>query len=114
MWANGAEFIHNLSELSTASVDNSLRLWTSDGLAVSGPRQRLWINLWITGAKSVDKPVKKTVENWRLWITRGLSTSRPQESRTYPQILPQPRQRFSGLGKDNLRDYPHIHSPYYY
>jgi hypothetical protein len=113
MWINRAEFIHRFAELSTTSVDNSLRLWTGGALKVGGPGLRLWINLWRTGAESVDKHVDKPVENWGMWINRGLSTSRPQECRIYPHILPQPRQRVFGLGKEELGDYPHIHSPYY-
>jgi hypothetical protein len=74
----------------------------------------LWINLWITGVKSVDKPVDNSVENSFLWISRDLSTFRPQEIATYPQFCPQPGGRVFGLSKANLPGYPHIHSPYYY
>src|SRR3990170_6042228 len=74
----------------------------------------LWINLWITGVKSVDKPVEKTVDNFRLWITRHLSTIYPQVRGTYPQFSPQARGRVFGLGKEDFGGYPHFHRPYYY
>jgi hypothetical protein len=74
----------------------------------------LWINLWITGVESVDKPVERTVDNLGLWITDELSTIYPQESVTYPQSCPQAWWRVLGLGKEDLAGYPHIHRPYYY
>jgi hypothetical protein len=77
-------------------------------------RRGLWINLWIRGVKSVDKPVDNSVENSSLWISRDLSTFHPQESATYPQIRPQPRGRVFGLGKAETCGCPHIHRPYYY
>jgi hypothetical protein len=79
-----------------------------------GEAGRLWINLWITGAKSVDKPVDRTVDNFRLWISGELSTICPQDRGTYPQFSPQARRRAFGLGKEDLAGYPHIHRPYYY
>jgi hypothetical protein len=114
MWINGAASIHRFLQLSTAPVDNCRNLWTSGGVGSPGHGPRLWINLWIRGVESVDKTVDKTVDNPRLWITRGLSTICPQENRTYPQILPQAWRRVFGIGKKDLIGYPHIHSPYYY
>jgi hypothetical protein len=82
---------------------------------LEGPRGAgLWIKLWIRGVKSVDKVVDNSVDNPGLWITRELSTIHPQESGTYPQIRPQARGRFFGLGKTELAGCPHIHRPYYY
>jgi hypothetical protein len=49
----------------------------------------LWIKLWIRGVKTVDKAVDKIVDNSTLWITRDLSTIRPQEIAGYPQFYPQ-------------------------
>jgi hypothetical protein len=74
----------------------------------------LWINLWITGVKSVEKPVDKPVDNSGLWITRHLSTICPQAAATYPQFFPQAGMQVFGLGKEDFGGYPHIHSPYYY
>ena len=62
----------------------------------------------------MDKLVDNPVENSSLWISRDLSTFRPQGSATYPQVRPQPRGRVFGLGKIEMAGYPHIHSPYYY
>jgi hypothetical protein len=84
-------------------------------LGAAGSRgDGLWINLWITGVKSVGKPVDNSVENSVLWINHDLSTFRPQEIATYPQFCPQPGGRVLGLSKANFAGYPHIHSPYYY
>jgi hypothetical protein len=79
----------------------------------SGDRE-LWINLWIRGVESVDKPVENSVENSTLWISRDLSTVCPQELATYPQFCPQPRGWVFGLSKADFGGYPHIHRPYYY
>jgi hypothetical protein len=79
----------------------------------AGDRE-LWINLWIRGVKSVDKPVENSVENSSLWISGHLSTFCPQEVAAYPQIYPQSRVGVFGLSKAGFAGYPHIHSPYYY
>jgi hypothetical protein len=79
----------------------------------AGDRE-LWINLWIRGVKSVDKPVENSVENSSLWISGHLSTICPQEVAAYPQIYPQSRVGVFGLSKAGFAGYPHIHSPYYY
>jgi hypothetical protein len=92
-------------------------LWitcTYCGQVCGGGGPGLWINLWIRGAESVDKPVERTVDNYRLWISGELSTIYPQDGGTYPQFLPQGRWRFSGLGKEDFGGYPHIHRAYYY
>jgi hypothetical protein len=74
----------------------------------------LWINLWIKGVKSVDKPVEDFVDNLRLWISHELSTFLPQDKVIYPQFYPQLIDPMLGLGKGN-RDFVHsIHRPYYY
>src|SRR5215210_8520516 len=52
-------------------------------------RYGLWINLWITGVKSVDKPVEDFVDNLGLWISRELSTFLPQENASCPHFCPQ-------------------------
>jgi hypothetical protein len=109
-----SEFIHRFGHLSTEAVDKCPNLWTS-GWAASRSRGRgLWINLWITGVKSVDKPVGNSVDNSNLWITRELSTICPQGSASYPQFCPQPRGRAFGLSMADFAAYPHIHRPYYY
>jgi hypothetical protein len=72
----------------------------------------LWINLWIRGVKSVDKPVENSVEDPCLWINGDLSTICPQGSSTYPQFYPQPQGRVFGLSKVDFAGYPHIHRPY--
>jgi hypothetical protein len=97
-------------ELSPEVVDNPSGLWTSGWQPLAG----LWINLWIKGVKPVDKPVDKPVENCGLWISRDLSTTCPQVSKTYPQFSPQAKWSVFGLDKNDLAGYPHIHSPYYY
>src|SRR5829696_5095828 len=94
-----SETFHSLIHLSTEPVDNS---------------SKLWINLWIRGVKSVDKPVDRIVDNSRLWITRHLSTIHPQEVASYPRFYPQARLRLFGLGKEIFSSYTHIHRPYYY
>src|SRR5215210_2472757 len=77
-------------------------------------RYMLWINLWITGVKSVDKPVEDYVDNSRLWINCRLSTFLPQEKAGYPQFYPQPRLWVLGLGKGDP-DFIHtVHRAYYY
>jgi hypothetical protein len=74
----------------------------------------LWINLWIKGVKSVDKPVEDFVDNLGLWIIHELSTFLPQENAIYPQFYPQLNDQVLGLGKNNW-DFVHsIHRPYYY
>jgi hypothetical protein len=109
-----AGFIHRSRDLSTDSVDKFRALWTilrgGGGFRARG----LWINLWIRGVKSVDKPVDRFVENFGLWITRGLSTIHPQVIASYPQFRPQPRSRSIGLGMAFFAACPHIHRPYYY
>jgi hypothetical protein len=74
----------------------------------------LWINLWITGAKSVDKLVEDFVDSFGLWITPDLSTFLPQENSVYPQFCTQPRLEVLGVSKGDFSSCPHIHSPYYY
>jgi hypothetical protein len=104
-------------ELSTDSRSYPQKLWITSlrcGKVCGGGALGLWINLWITGVESVDKPVERTVDNFRLWITRHLSTIYPQESGTYPQFCPQARCQVFGLNKEDLAGYPHIHRPYYY
>jgi hypothetical protein len=74
----------------------------------------LWINLWITGVKSVDNPVEDFVDNMGLWITRGLSTFLPQENASCPHFCPQHDGLVYGLDTRNL-DFIHtVHRPYYY
>jgi hypothetical protein len=114
MWITPPEFIHSFADLSTKRVDKWLALWTVFGSLEGNGGRGLWINLWIRGVKSVDKPVENSVENSSLWISRDLSTFYPQEAATYPHFCPQPRGRFFGLGKGDRAGYPHIHSPYYY
>jgi hypothetical protein len=83
MWITGARFIRELARLSPEAVDNQPQLW-------KGLQRRtgvLWINLWITGVKTVDKPVEKIVENCGLWITCHLSTIRPQGVRLIHNFL---------------------------
>jgi hypothetical protein len=77
-------------------------------------RYDLWINLWITGAKSVDKPVDGFVDNSGLWISRELSTFLPQENAGYPQFCPQLDGLVLGLGEGNPEFIHTIHRPYYY
>jgi hypothetical protein len=111
----------NLPNLSTGPLSypqnlwiSSLMLWTIFRVPTGSHAYRLWINLWIRGAKTVDKPVEKSVENSSLWISRDLSTIHPQEHATYPQFRPQPRGRVFGLSMADSAGYPHIHRPYYY
>lgn len=114
MWIKRSRFIHSFVELSTEPVDKCRALWTTGGVAGWKRGCWLWINLWIRGVKSVDKPVDNSVENSGLWISRELSTICPQECGGYPQKCPQRRGRVSGLGKAYFAGYPHIHRPYYY
>jgi hypothetical protein len=74
----------------------------------------LWINLWIRGVKSVDKPVDNFVDKSSLWITRALSTFLPQEIAGYPQFHPQPCQGVFGVGKADREVIHTVHRPYYY
>ena len=106
--------IHRFAHLSTDSVDKSTVLWAFFGGAGGVRRRGLWINLWIRGVKSVDKPVENSVENSGLWISDDLSTFYPQGIATYPQICPQRLGQVFGLSKVDFAGYPHIHRPYYY
>jgi hypothetical protein len=74
----------------------------------------LWIKLWITGAKPVDKPVEIFVDNSGLWISRDLSTFLPQENAGYPQFYPQLNGLVLGLSKVNRTFIHTVHRPYYY
>jgi hypothetical protein len=102
---------------STVSPSYPQKLWITGprcGQVCTGGEPELWINLWIRGVKSVDKPVERTVDNYCLWISTELSTICPQDEGTYPHFLPQGRWRVFGLGKEDFGGYPHIHRPYYY
>jgi hypothetical protein len=74
----------------------------------------LWINLWITGVKSVDKLVEDFVDNFELWISHELSTFLPQVKLDYPQFCPQPPLLLFGLGKRDTNSVHTVHRPYYY
>ena len=109
-----SEFIHRFGHLSTASVDKCLTLWTSSRAASRSRGRGLWINLWITGVETVDKPVGNSVDNSNLWITRELSTFYQQGTGGYPHFCPQLRGLEFSLSKADFAAYPHIHRPYYY
>ena len=76
-------------------------------------RYGLWINLWIKGVKSVDKPVENFVDNSGLWISRE-----DPHSSTGNAIIhnfgPQLDGLVLGLGKGNTEFVHTIHRPYYY
>jgi hypothetical protein len=74
MWITGSRFSYESAKLPPEAVDNQLQLWKSRWRRTG----ELWIKLWITGVKTVDKAVDKTVENFKLWISGHLSTIRPQ------------------------------------
>ncbi len=114
LWTKPSGFIHRCDYLSTEAVDKCLILWTNGPAASRSRGCGLWINLWIRGVRSVDKPVENSVDNSNLWITRELSTICPQGPASYPQFCPQPRGRVVGLSMADFASYPHIHRPYYY
>ena len=70
------------------------RIWTGH---MTTWRCSLWINLWIRGVKSVDKPVDSFVDNLSLWISQELSTFCPQEFTSYPRFCPQARRDLQRL-----------------
>ena len=114
LWTSQLRSIHRVGHLSTEPVDKCSTLWINCPVVGRWGAGRLWINLWIRGVQPVDKPVDISVDNPNLWITRELSTTRPQVGASYPQFCPQPRGEVFGLGKVDFATYPHIHSPYYY